>query len=89
MEFDYSICLSDFGTALKMGDKTIYKKHTQYYKSPKILLSLIYSNELNNSVILSILVIVNGLTMEIKYSLVMVILRFFYNTKRWTTILSD
>lgn len=37
-EFNYSIKLSDFGTALKIGDNTIYKKHTQYYKSPKILL---------------------------------------------------
>lgn len=37
-EFNYSIKLSDFGTALKIGDDTIYKKHTQYYKSPKILL---------------------------------------------------
>lgn len=36
--FDFSIKLSDFGTALKIGDSTIYKKHTQYYKSPKILL---------------------------------------------------
>lgn len=37
-EFNYSIKLSDFGTALRIGDETIYKKHTQYYKSPKILL---------------------------------------------------
>lgn len=37
-EFNYSIKLSDFGTALIFDDKTIYKKHTQYYKSPKILL---------------------------------------------------
>jgi serine/threonine-protein kinase SRPK3 len=37
-EFNYSIKLSDFGTALIVGDNTIYKKHTQYYKSPKILL---------------------------------------------------
>ena len=36
--FNFSIKLSDFGTALKAGDNTIYKKHTQYYKSPKILL---------------------------------------------------
>lgn len=37
-DFNYSIKLSDFGTALKIGDDAIYKKHTQYYKSPKILL---------------------------------------------------
>jgi len=39
-DFNYSIKLSDFGTALKIGDgyDVIYKKHTQYYKSPKILL---------------------------------------------------
>lgn len=37
-EFNFSIKLSDFGTALIIGDETIYKKHTQYYKSPKILL---------------------------------------------------
>lgn len=37
-DFNFNIKLCDFGTALKMGDKTIYKKHTQYYKSPKIIL---------------------------------------------------
>jgi len=37
-DFNYGIKLCDFGTALKMGDKTIHKKHTQYYKSPKIIL---------------------------------------------------
>lgn len=38
-DFKYSIKVCDFGTSLKMGDDTIYKKHTQYYKSPKILLN--------------------------------------------------
>ncbi len=43
-EFNYSIKVSDFGTSLKMGDETIYKKHTQYYKSPKILLKFPLDN---------------------------------------------
>ena len=37
-EFNYSIKLCDFGTTLRFGDNTIYKKHTSYYKSPKIIL---------------------------------------------------
>lgn len=37
-DFNFSIKICDFGTSMKTGDKTIYKKHTQYYKSPKILL---------------------------------------------------
>ena len=36
--FDYDIRLCDFGTCLKFGDNTIYKKHTSYYKSPHIIL---------------------------------------------------
>lgn len=37
-DFNFSIKICDFGTSMKLGDKNIYKKHTQYYKSPKILL---------------------------------------------------
>ena len=37
-EFNYNIKLCDFGTTLIFGDNTIYKKHTSYYKSPKIIL---------------------------------------------------
>jgi serine/threonine protein kinase len=37
-DFNFSIKICDFGTTMKTGDRTIYKKHTQYYKSPKILL---------------------------------------------------
>jgi len=37
-DFKFSIKICDYGTALQMGDKTIYKKHTSYYKSPKIIL---------------------------------------------------
>jgi serine/threonine protein kinase len=37
-EFKFSIKLCDFGTSLTIPDKTIYKKHTTYYKSPKIIL---------------------------------------------------
>ncbi len=36
--FNYNVKLCDFGTALSMPDNTIYKKHTSYYKSPKIIL---------------------------------------------------
>jgi len=36
--FGYNIKLCDFGTCLKFGDDTIYKKHTSYYKSPRIIL---------------------------------------------------
>lgn len=36
--FNFGIKLCDFGTSLIMPDKTIYKKHTSYYKSPKIIL---------------------------------------------------
>jgi serine/threonine protein kinase len=36
--FNYNIKLCDFGTALTMPHNTIYKKHTSYYKSPKIIL---------------------------------------------------
>jgi len=36
--FNYGVKLCDFGTSLVMSDKTIYKKHTSYYKSPKIIL---------------------------------------------------
>ncbi len=37
-EFNFSVKLCDFGTSLSIPDKTIYKKHTTYYKSPKIIL---------------------------------------------------
>lgn len=37
-DFNYNIKLCDFGTTLKFGDDTIYKKHTSYYKSPRIIL---------------------------------------------------
>jgi serine/threonine protein kinase len=36
--FNYNIKLCDFGTCLKFNDNTIYKKHTTYYKSPRIIL---------------------------------------------------
>jgi len=36
--FNFSIKIADFGTSMRHGDPTIYKKHTQYYKSPKIIL---------------------------------------------------
>lgn len=36
--FNFNIKLCDFGTCLKFNDNTIYKKHTTYYKSPKIIL---------------------------------------------------
>lgn len=36
--FNFNIKLCDFGTCLKFNDNTIYKKHTSYYKSPKIIL---------------------------------------------------
>ena len=36
--FDYDIRLCDYGTCLKFGDNTIYKKHTSYYKSPNIIM---------------------------------------------------
>ncbi len=36
--FNYNVKLCDFGTSLIMPDNTIYKKHTSYYKSPKIIL---------------------------------------------------
>jgi len=37
-KFNYGIKVCDFGTCLVMPDNTIYKKHTSYYKSPKIIL---------------------------------------------------
>jgi serine/threonine-protein kinase SRPK3 len=37
-KFNYGVKLCDFGTSLIMPDNTIYKKHTSYYKSPKIIL---------------------------------------------------
>jgi serine/threonine-protein kinase SRPK3 len=37
-EFNFGVKLCDFGTSLIMPDNTIYKKHTSYYKSPKIIL---------------------------------------------------
>jgi serine/threonine-protein kinase SRPK3 len=36
--FNFGVKLCDFGTSLIMPDNTIYKKHTSYYKSPKIIL---------------------------------------------------
>jgi serine/threonine protein kinase len=36
--FNYNVKLCDFGTCLEFNDDTIYKKHTSYYKSPKIIL---------------------------------------------------
>ncbi len=37
-DFNFKIKLCDLGTTLKFNDDTIYVKHTQYYKSPKIML---------------------------------------------------
>lgn len=42
--FNFDIKLCDFGTCLKFGDNTIYKKHTTYYKSPKIILKFPLDN---------------------------------------------